>query len=106
LADRPVLKSPEGLLNAAEQRLDDAVERLQRAGNHLVDGQTQRLAQLAGKLHTLSPLQILGRGYAAVRKDGEWLSDGGDLQPGDGVTVRFCDGEADCTVTQVRSMEE
>ncbi|MBQ9082087.1 MAG: exodeoxyribonuclease VII large subunit [Clostridia bacterium] len=106
LAARPVLKSPEGMLNVAEQRLDDVVERLNRAGNRLVDGQTQRLAQLAGKLHALSPLQVLSRGYAAVRKDGEWLSDGGDLQPGDGVTIRFCDGEADCTVTRVRSMEE
>jgi exonuclease VII large subunit len=66
----------------------------------------QQLAQLAGKLHALSPLQVLSRGYAAVQKDGEWLSDGGDLQPGDRIAVRFIDGEADCTVTQVRSMEE
>jgi exodeoxyribonuclease VII large subunit len=106
LTNRPVLRSPEGLLNEAQQRADKLVTRLHNAGREIVAAHTQQLAQLAGKLHALSPLQVLSRGYAAVQKDGEWLSDGGDLQPGDRIAVRFIDGEADCTVTQVRSMEE
>lgn len=106
LTDRPVLRSPMGLLDKVQQRLDHAVTKLHGSGDEMIRARTHQLAQLAGKLHTLSPLQVLSRGYAAVRKENEWLADGGDLQPGDRLTVRFIDGEADCTVTQVRSMEE
>ncbi len=106
LTDRPVLRSPVGLLDEAQRKLDCVVTKLHNAGDEVVCTRTRQLAQLAGKLHALSPLQVLSRGYTAVRKNGEWLADGGDLQPGDSLTLRFIDGEADCTVTQVRSMEE
>lgn len=101
LTARPVLRSPAGLLNAAQSRFDAVHQRLNQSGNRLVEQQEARLARLAGRLDALSPLRVLARGYAAVRKE-NWISGAAGLGAGDALTVKFHDGEADCTVTAVR----
>jgi exodeoxyribonuclease VII large subunit len=82
-----------GQLGAADARLRAAAARRhQRA-------QT-RFATLAARLETLSPLSVLGRGYAVC-----WNADrtaivrrASAVQPGDHVRVTLHEGELSCEV--------
>jgi exodeoxyribonuclease VII large subunit len=68
LADRPCLRRPLERLRDAERRLDELGERLLRATQLRVEGGRQRLESAAGRLHGLSPLAVLGRGYSLTRR--------------------------------------
>jgi exodeoxyribonuclease VII large subunit len=66
-----------------------------------------RLRQAAAHLHGLSPLAVLGRGYAMC-----WTADGSTLvrtaaavTPGDRVRVQLASGELGCDVHEVRAAD-
>lgn len=64
-----------------------------------VAGQRERAARLAAALDAMSPLKVLGRGYAIARKeDGQVLSSVEQAEPGDKFTLRLSDGSLDCRV--------
>jgi exodeoxyribonuclease VII large subunit len=56
------------------------------------------LGQVASRLHALSPLNVLGRGYAIATHDGRALRNAGDVSPGDAITLRLHEGRVDATV--------
>jgi exodeoxyribonuclease VII large subunit len=83
-------------------------ERLERAAASLATSFAQRietrragLARLAGKLDTLSPLAVLGRGYALVwDQTGRRLLRRAELATvGDVIRIRLADGTLGATVT-------
>jgi exodeoxyribonuclease VII large subunit len=53
-----------------------------------------RLARLSGRLHSLSPLAVLGRGYALVRREpsGEIVRRYDQVSPGEPITVQLAEG--------------
>ena len=58
-----------------------------------------RFAIAAGRVHSLSPLAILGRGFALCRDgDGNIVSDASAVSAGDPVRVTLARGELDCRV--------
>ncbi len=60
-----------------------------------------RLLTLAGKLNALSPLAILGRGYAlAWAADGRLVRSAAQLSPGEKIRLRFGVGGAEGTIDQ------
>ena len=89
-----------GTLTAQDRRLAAAL-----AGRrHVADA---RLREAAAQLHALSPLAVLGRGYAMC-----WTADGSTLlrtaatvAPGDRVRVQLASGELGCEVRDVRAAE-
>jgi exodeoxyribonuclease VII large subunit len=54
-----------------------------------------RLSALAGRLDSLSPLAVLSRGYALVRRadDAAIVRAPGDVAPGDALSIRLAEGE-------------
>lgn len=59
----------------------------------------QSLAVLASSLDAMSPLKVLGRGYAMVQNEnGTIVKSIGDVTPGDGVQVTLGDGQLQCRV--------
>src|SRR4029078_7247179 len=63
---------------------------------------TARFGNLAGQLNSLSPLAVLGRGYA-VCWDGSRtriIRRAEDVAPGDAVQVTLGEGEIACTVVE------
>ena len=84
--------------------LDYQSRRLVHGLDRSVSAQKERLARLAASLDAMSPLKVLGRGYAIAQKgDGTVLSSVKDAAPGDRFTLRLSDGTLDCRAEEVRN---
>ncbi len=83
--------------------LDVATAGLRRTGPLLMERSHGAMAALAARLEDLSPLGILGRGYAVCyAEDGRTVvRSAGDLVPGGRVRVRVHQGSAACRVESV-----
>lgn len=84
LEERPVLKQPERGLRDRQGRLDELQARMERAVRNVLSDKRGRIELQAGRLASLSPLHVLGRGYSLTRILGETslLRRAEDLQPG------------------------
>ena len=83
-----------------EQRslLAEFAGRLEASARMAVDERSERVSLAAGKLDSLSPLAVLGRGYAiAFDSQGRVIKRDLDVSSGDRVRVRVSEGEIDCT---------
>ena len=100
LAARPALRLPLRRLDALGQRLDDLSERLARAVRHRLVHAAHELSARSAQLETLSPLQVLARGYSLTHTaDGRLLRDVGGLRPGDLLLTRVAGGTVRSLVT-------
>ncbi|HET9387698.1 MAG TPA: exodeoxyribonuclease VII large subunit [Gemmatimonadales bacterium] len=78
------------------ERLDRSADRLSRAIDHRVSASDVRLTSYAARLDALSPLKVLGRGYAVARdENGTILKQVAQLPPGKQFRLRVSDGEVD-----------
>ena len=93
LATRPALRRPLQRVRDLEQRLDDTTTRLIRAVRLRLIHAAQKLAEVSARLETLSPLQVLARGYSLTQTaDGKLVRETGGLRPGDLLVTRVADG--------------
>jgi exodeoxyribonuclease VII large subunit len=129
LEARPVLADPRGALLLSAQRLDLAraglarslparvardrdrvaavLAALPRATTFAVSRHRERAGIAAARLEDLSPLGILGRGYAVCydASGRRVVRSTGEVAVGDRVRVRLHDGSAGCLVESVEEME-
>ena len=95
-------RAPPARVAALRQQLDENRRGLDRAMARLVPARRQRLAHAKRQLDALSPLNVLGRGYAIVEgPDGRITADVARLHPGENARVRMRDGRASVTVEGV-----
>ena len=67
----------------------------------------RRLSAMAASLDAMSPLRVLGRGYAMVADEqGRVLRRAGDAAVGDQVSNRLADGTLYCRVERIVLEEE
>jgi exodeoxyribonuclease VII large subunit len=92
--------APHAQLTARRARLSDAVHALERAGRARLSDSRDRLTGLAARMESLSPLAVLGRGYALVRRrsDGAILRSPDQVAPGDLLSLRVAGGEVAAAV--------
>lgn len=80
-------------------------QRLSDLADSNLSRKRQKFGALAASLDAMSPLKVLGRGYAMAQKaDGTILKNGSDVSPGEHVTVTLGRGGFSCTVDE--TMEE
>lgn len=98
-----VLRYPDRIMQQRRQQLDQAYTRLCVAFNDILSKKRERLSRLAAALDALSPLAVLGRGYAVVTlmPSERVVYSVTSLKQGDGITVHFKDGRADCRVEKI-----
>jgi exodeoxyribonuclease VII large subunit len=78
-------------------RLDALDQRLSRAAQSRLEVKRAKLAVATSKLDMLSPLAVLGRGYALVRDEtSNLISRAAMVKTGQKLAIRFEDGEVDC----------
>ena len=99
LGKKRVLSDPMAFLQDRRLQLDYVQQKLASTAREQLADDTKKFAQLTAKLDALSPLKVLGRGYAmAQRTDGTVLRSSEQVGPGDLIRVRLADGSIGCTV--------
>ena len=88
-------------LSAKDHDLRLAATRLRGAGSRLLDAPAAALAQAAASLDALSPLKVLGRGYAIAYGPEGVRTSASSFSPGDRIRVRLADGQVAAQVTEV-----
>ena len=93
------LQDPMTYVDDKRMVLDYQREKLAAGLSQALNRERQRFGSLASKLDALSPLKVLGRGYAIPRReDGSVVRSTGDVVPGDALKLRVADGEINCQV--------
>ncbi|MBI4418229.1 MAG: exodeoxyribonuclease VII large subunit [Ignavibacteriales bacterium] len=82
---------PKDLLRQYSQRLDELDKSLSLAVGHVVYSASNRHDSLQNQLEALSPTNVLRRGYAIVRKNGQVVSRARQLAEGEKAEVQFHD---------------
>lgn len=86
--------SPQRQLEGLQQQLDDTTALLQTRMQHLLSLRSERLRSAALRLHSLSPLLTIARGYAVVRRDADdtIVTSVQQVQSGDMLSIQVTDG--------------
>lgn len=102
LEKKRVLTDPMAFLQDRRLQLDYVHQKLAMTAKERIDGDMRRFTRLTASLDALSPLKVLGRGYAmAQRENGDILRDSNQVSPGERIRVQLARGSLDCTVDTV-----
>jgi exodeoxyribonuclease VII large subunit len=94
IANSYVIRQPFDKFNRWQQRLDDFAQRLNLNITHALNTEREKLSGIAGKLESLSPLNVLKRGYTITTKqeDNKSLRDIKNLSKGDKIKTNLSKG--------------
>ena len=99
IAKSRVMRSPQNYLDDRRLAIDRLAEQLQSAASRSVAAQRAEISKLAASLDAMSPLKVLGRGYAVARRaDGSVVRAKSDVKSGDDLTLRLEKDEVAVTV--------
>lgn len=97
--NKRVLTDPMAFVQDRRLQLDFVQQKLGNAAARQLDGDMRRFAQLTAKLDALSPLKVLGRGYAMAQDEkGSVLKSSDQVQVGERIRVKLAQGSLQCSV--------
>ncbi len=98
--------APAARLAVGRARLAAAIRALVRAGSAPAERGRARLAELAGRLDSLSPLGVLDRGYALVRRarDGAIPRSAEQLARGERLAIRLAEAQVEAIVDAITAL--
>ena len=99
------MKQPFDRLNRWQQRLDEFAQRLNLNITHALNTEREKLSGIAGKLESLSPLNVLKRGYAITTRleNSKPLRNIIDLSKGDKIKINLSKGSI---ISEILSVEK
>ena len=102
LANRPALARPLDSVHNLGRQVDQFSSQLKSAGAVYLRELQGRLATVSGKLETLSPLGVLGRGYSIThsQRTGRVVTAAKQLKAGEKIETRLADGTVVSTVDE------
>ena len=105
LAASRAFRLPLDRIRDLERRLDELGTRLDRAARQRVERARTQMEALAGRLETLSPLNVLRRGYSLTRTEAgrTLVRDPAQVRPGDRIVTTLAGGQI---VSRVEEAEE
>lgn len=98
LQNSRALQDPMWLIEERRMWLDRSREQMGAALRHCVAQERTRFAAAAGKLDALSPLKVLGRGYAIPKRGETVITSVKSLKAKDEFVLQLRDGAVDCQV--------
>jgi exodeoxyribonuclease VII large subunit len=106
LENRLHQRSPLSRLYSDRQRLDDLLYRISLSVQHRLTLLRAHLAGLDQRLNSLSPAQVLQRGYAIIKSpDGKIIRSVAQVRRGDSLTATLTDGNLDVTVIETHKID-
>jgi exodeoxyribonuclease VII large subunit len=104
IANSYAMRQPFDRLNRWQQRLDEFAQRLNLNITHALNTEREKLSGIAGKLESLSPLNVLKRGYTITTRleDNKSLRCIIDLSKGDKIKTNLSTGSI---VSEILSIE-
>lgn len=107
LSQSTALTEPLRTIKDRRVLLDDRQRRMIQGLQHRLSVEQTRFAGLLSALDALSPLKVLGRGYAFARNEsGEVITSAGSVELGERLSLRLADGELGCTVMEQTLFQE
>lgn len=107
LASKRVMRDQMAYVQDKRMELAHLQQRLGDLSGALLSRRRQRFSALAAALDAMSPLKVLGRGYAVARsQDGTILKSGREVAPGDRVSVTLSEGGFDAVVERSYTKED
>ena len=107
LRAKRVMTDPMAYLQDKRMELTHVQQRLGDVSGTLLSRKKERFAALAASLDAMSPLKVLGRGYAMAQNgDGQILKSWRDVSAGDAVTVTLGEGALACRVEDAYDTKE
>lgn len=103
LGSRPVLRDPLTMVMLKEQRLDELALRLNDAGSDRLEVFEDKISLLAAKLQTLSPLNVMSRGYSITRlaEKRKLVRNSAQVTIGDTLETNLAEGKVLSRVTEI-----
>ena len=100
LAEKQVLTDPTAVIENKRLQLDCLQQQLSLIAKEKVTERQQQFISLAASLDALSPLKVLGRGYAMVQtRDGSIVKSSRQVSVGDPLRITLGKGTVECSVT-------
>lgn len=107
LSEKRVMRDQLAYVQDKRMVLDHLQQRLSDLGSRTVTEHRKTFAALAAALDAMSPLKVLGRGYAMVQsEDGSIVKSWCDTSAGATVNVTLGEGRLTCTVDKLWKGEE
>ena len=95
------LHDPMSTLRQQRQRLADLQDQMEEAMKRKLTMAKHRLALAGGRLHGLSPLEKISRGFGFLTdENSRRIEHAADVNPGDLITIRITDGRWKARVTE------
>lgn len=103
-ASRPAFRRPLERIRDREQKLDDLEKRLRRGVQKRHSRDSERVTAIMARLETLSPLNVLKRGYSLTHEatGRKLILNAVEVQPGDVIVSRVANGEIVSRVEETR----
>jgi exodeoxyribonuclease VII large subunit len=101
VSSRRVLQSPIHYIQDRRMALDYVHRRLSADAQKMLDRKKQQFVRLTAALDAMSPLKVLGRGYAMIRQEEMVIRSVKQLSTGDRVEFRLSDGTARAEITEI-----
>ncbi len=104
IATRRVLAVPEEMLNVARRQVDELELRLDELVQRAHEQRTNRLSLVAERLHAISPLQVLARGYSVTQTvAGDSIRNADQLKTGQTICTQLAQGRLESIVQRIES---
>jgi exodeoxyribonuclease VII large subunit len=99
--------NPQYQIEQLQQRLDDTTALFQARMEHILSLRIERLKGLALRLHSLSPLLTIARGFAVVRRepDNVLITRKNQVNVGDTLSIQVTDGQIHAKVIDQDSIQ-
>lgn len=99
---RKALRHPKERLQDAQQQLDSLEKQLWQQWQHHFERKQLAFKALGQRLHLVSPLATLDRGYAIVSNHaGKVVKSISQVTTGENIRIKISDGELSCEVTDI-----
>lgn len=98
----PALTNPDRYFGEKQLLLDYQYQALLHSLEQNLNRRREQLGRLAASLEAMSPLKVLGRGYAIAQiGEGQVVTSAKQLSPGEMVALKLADGALNCRVEEV-----